>query len=136
MNRYFMWKTMNSVMGDVSDASKLLLFAELPAQTIKTSSSDADGALETKDNGGSTAEFIGFNHSVGKRYVAHVAYADGHVDGLLEPTGESESDMKETDGLLCNGDDISDTLLSKIADERIGWIVFGMVASEFYGVGP
>jgi prepilin-type N-terminal cleavage/methylation domain-containing protein/prepilin-type processing-associated H-X9-DG protein len=98
-------------------AATLLLFAEMP---IKQSGVDSklavDGVLETVivgyNDGADTKskpqrEIIGYNHLVGKRYVAHVAFADGHVDVFNLP-----GDFKDVDKLkaqayfLCNGYDL------------------------------
>ena len=124
------WVRLDSVTSRGS-AGNLLLFAELPAYKgnhtdgIDSSEYAADGVLETNirkvDDPDSTdyykkmaAETIGFNHRVGKRYVAHVVFADGHVDVLLEPTGASDSDLKKLTQELCNGDEIDQTLRSKM----------------------
>ncbi len=108
-------------------AGNLLMFAELPARNIDTSERGGDSVLETKirgyTEGNSTEEMIGFNHEIsgsrggadgGKRYAAHVAFADGHVDVLMEPRGASDSDIKELTQLLCNGDEITQALRSKM----------------------
>lgn len=104
-------------------AGNLLMFAELPARKIDKSEKAADSVLETKIRGYTpnnvTEEMIGFNHEVsgsrggvggGRRFAAHVAFADGHVDALLEPRGASDSDVKELTRLLCNGDEITQEL--------------------------
>ncbi|HPK38047.1 MAG TPA: type II secretion system protein, partial [Kiritimatiellia bacterium] len=80
------------------NAASRLLFAELPARSIVSSGEGADSVLQAEiknyANPGSP-EMIGFNHKVGKRYVAHVAYADGHVDALIEPEGGNKDDCIE-----------------------------------------
>ena len=108
-------------------AGNLLMFAELPALNIDTSERGGDSVLETKIRGytedNSTEEMIGFNHEIsgsrggaggGKRYAAHVAFADGHVDVLIEPRDASDSEIKELTQLLCNGDEITQALRSKM----------------------
>lgn len=106
------------------NAGNLLLFAELPAptgyQTYSMSSEYAmDGVLETdlrKDVSDpdsteyfnkTASERIGFNHKVGRKYVAHVAFADGHVDALAQlKEGASDKDYLALMQQLCNGDEI------------------------------
>jgi prepilin-type N-terminal cleavage/methylation domain-containing protein/prepilin-type processing-associated H-X9-DG protein len=104
-------------------AGNLLLFAELPAfrgsshaRSVATDQYSADGVLETVIRGYATTktEVLGFNHRVAKRYVAHVAFADGHVDVLIEPQGASDNDLKELAKVLCNGDEIDQTLRDKM----------------------
>jgi prepilin-type N-terminal cleavage/methylation domain-containing protein/prepilin-type processing-associated H-X9-DG protein len=106
-------------------AGNLLLFAELPAfkgsaheESVATDEfgSDADGVLETDINGYACekTEKLGFNHQVGKRYVAHVAFADGHVEVLAEPQGSSDSDLIDMARQLCNGEEISQSLRNKM----------------------
>ena len=112
-------------------AGNLLLFAELPAfkgvAHVETVSKDqykagADGVLETdigNDNSGkkkyaTQTEVLGFNHQVAKRYVAHVAFADGHVDVMIEPKGTSDTDLKELARQLCVGEEISQALRDKM----------------------
>lgn len=98
-------------------AGTLLLFAELPVQQSGVDSQLAvDGVIETViagyNNGTDTRskpqrEVLGFNHAVGKRSVAHVAYADGHVDVLH--TGANTLTVDQTRALtyfLCNGYDL------------------------------
>jgi len=124
------WIGLDSVTARGS-AANLLLFAELLAYKgnhatgIDTSEYAADGVLETdirtSDDPDSTTyrgktadERIGFNHMVGKRYVAHVVFVDGHVDALLEPKGASDSDIKKLTYELCNGDELDQDLRSKL----------------------
>ncbi len=107
------------------NAASLLLFAEIPAyrlsrgrfvESISTSVADTDGVLEThfKDYPGGKRtvntfrgdEILGFNHQIGNRYVAHVAYADGHVDVVAAPTSPTEQKLKDLTFFLCNGLDV------------------------------
>lgn len=104
-------------------ADKVLLFAEVPFATIPkdkgavqntiskndllTDSAACDCTLRYNDNSGVTVESIGFNHKSGKRYVAHVAFADGHVAQLALPSGMGESQVKELTTWLCQGDEIA-----------------------------
>ena len=103
------------------NAGNMLLFAELPAFTGSSHAEQvaqdqygpgSDSVLETAIDGYSTTqtEVLGFNHKVAKRYVAHVAFADGHVDVLIEPQGAKDNDLKELSKQLCNGYEISQTL--------------------------
>ena len=98
-------------MNNTTRLDRKLLFAELPfaipgasdsanevAEDAAYSSADdsqlVDCTLQYKAsvNGksyhsdwGGTAEAIAFNHRSGKRYCAHVAFADGHVEKMLLP---------------------------------------------------
>ena len=90
-------------------AAILLLFAELPGQlgkTIGTSSTQADSVLNP-DSG----ETLGFNHKIGKKWIAHVAFADGHVEGLVQP---KEADLKELTTKLCDGVEIDAKIRSNM----------------------
>jgi len=123
------WVELNSISSRGS-AGNLLLFAELPAPTGSQTYSmsgeyAADGVLETdirKNNDPTTTDYyknltserIGFNHKVGKRYVAHVVFADGHVDGLVQPSSASDSDYLELMRQLCNGDEIDKSIRAKM----------------------
>jgi len=105
------------------NAGGLLLFAELPAyktsggkfaEGVDKGQRPSDGVLETViknyANGANTVvskeEVIGFNHQVGKRFCAHVAYADGHVDVVIAPSSPSEKKLQDLTFLLCNGVDV------------------------------
>lgn len=123
MNRYFgyddrndgapyrRWIHMDSVSQSGTAAIRLL-FAELPGQlgkTIDTSTTRADSVLDPSNN-----ETIGFNHKIGKKWIAHVAFADGHVDGLVQPMGASTTDLKDLTERLCNGEEIDATVRAKM----------------------
>ncbi|MBP5319922.1 MAG: type II secretion system protein [Kiritimatiellae bacterium] len=123
-------------IGDLSargGAGTLVMFAELPlykpgnkyphAISIRSeydgrSPCWADSVLESKISGytGDKAnrEYIGFNHLVGKRYVAHVSFADGHVEALVEPSDATEEKLKDLTEDLCNGDEIDDEIRAKM----------------------
>jgi len=104
---------LNSLSASGSAAS-LLMFAELP---IKQDGIDAkaavDGVLESVivgyNDGRDTPsvparEILGFNHLVGKQYVAHLVYADGHVDAIsVGVAGLKANQMKGLAYFLCNG---------------------------------
>jgi prepilin-type processing-associated H-X9-DG protein len=88
------------------------MFAELPGQlgkTIDTSSTQADSVLDPANN-----EYLGFNHKIGKKWIAHVAFADGHVDGLVQPMGASTADLKDLTEHVCNGEEIDATVRAKM----------------------
>jgi prepilin-type processing-associated H-X9-DG protein len=51
---------------------------------------------------------------VGKRYVAHVVFADGHVDALLEPSKKTSSDEIKLTRRLCMGDEIDQDILDQM----------------------
>ncbi len=124
MNHRFNWTTKGSkgsrlywigrfaVTGASSDrnADMVLLFAELSANNIDASEQAAD----SKVNPHNDDEYIGFNHRVGKRNVAHVVYADGHLGLLLEPAGASEEDMRLLTENLCDGQPIDRDVLQKM----------------------
>lgn len=108
-------------------AASLLLFAEMPAYKGASHAEDvagdehgpgSDGVLETDTSscgyGTTQTEILGFNHQVAKRYVAHVAYADGHADVLIEPKGIADTDLKELARQLCCGDEVSQDLREKM----------------------
>jgi prepilin-type N-terminal cleavage/methylation domain-containing protein/prepilin-type processing-associated H-X9-DG protein len=110
------------------NAGALLMFAELPAfklegsrfvESIDAGDSASDGVLQTQlakyyyDDGQDkwitikpSEEIIGFNHKVAKRHVAHVAFADGHVDGVVAPEKPTITLLNDLTCLLCNGVDL------------------------------
>lgn len=109
-----------------------LLFAELPfgisgaddgsysidestAYSTSDNSVPTDGVLQYKAsvNGkdynsrwGGQAEAIAFNHKSGKKYCAHVVFADGHAEKLVLPGGTGLSAVQLT-ALLCGGVDVA-----------------------------
>ncbi len=127
---------------DVSNrgnAASLLLFAELPvfapgskprADKVQNGYNGgmpcwADGVLETpimksqtdfssSYNNSANKEYIGFNHLTANRYTAHVAFADGHVEALVEPRKASESDLQKLTQQLCSGYEIDDDILVRM----------------------
>jgi len=123
MNRYFgyddrddgtpyhRWVHMDTVAQSGTAAIRLL-FAELPGQigkSVDTSTVRGDSVLDPNDS-----EYLGFNHRIGKKWVAHVVFADGHVDGLVEPTGANTADLKKLTEDLCNGAEIDATIRAKM----------------------
>ena len=106
------WIDRFAVRGDSNDrnAEMVLMFAELPSNNIDTSEEAADGRLDPHVED----EYIGFNHRVSKRNVAHVVYADGHLGILMEPAGASEDDMRRLTADLCDGQPIDRDVLQKM----------------------
>lgn len=97
-------------------AADRLMFAELPCRDpwLKTDTTGADSVLEPDDN-----EYIGFNHLVGRKYGAHVVFADGHVEVLLEPSDSanaapSDGDLKTLTEELCDAENIDKDILKKM----------------------
>ena len=113
--------SLKSRSGKVSlGGDRVLLFAELPfiqipskfgniqqSVQLEGSSYEFDCTLQYDDGKWSGPESIGFNHLNGKRYAAHVAYADGHVAKLTLPPNASANDIKNLTTWLCQGDDVS-----------------------------
>lgn len=93
-------------------AHSTLLFAELQWEDYTEEKPDFSSGSGFKndctlqyssEDGG---EVIGFNHKAGKDIVAHVAFADGHVDVIYYPKkGLSKSELEELTELLCKGVD-------------------------------
>ena len=50
-----------------------------------------------------TPEVIGFNHKSGKNRVAHVVFADSHVEELVLPSNPSVDSLQKLTANLCNG---------------------------------
>lgn len=114
-------------MGQAADLT--LLFAEIPFVNIGAGeifvTQQGPGHQQTdctlqfrtsktaKDSGGTkicntwywdgSSEMIGFNHKVGKNRVAHVVFADSHVEELIMPVNPNENSLKEITACLCNG---------------------------------
>lgn len=121
------WMTGLSRSGNPSTR---LLFAELPiyGQGGKTHKVDikkdyngsdpcwADGVLSSKVGRYQEVdeEYIGFNHLVANRYVAHVSFADGHVEALPEPRNASKNDLIKLTKNLCNGEEIEEDIRRKM----------------------
>ena len=104
------------------NADRVLLFGEIPflkkqgpgdwfpgvneeGKTDPTGNDETDAVIQfDKEN-------IGANHKSGKIWVAHVAFADGHVEKLrVSSSGGkvmSGSDLRELTEWLCKGEDIS-----------------------------
>ena len=95
-----------------------LLFAELPARDIrKNDKKYTDSVLEND-------EPIGFNHFLGKKWVAHAVFLDGHVAGLILPNSAkdgsagfpnySHNDLKELTKHLCEATEISNDIRERM----------------------
>ena len=122
MNEYFKWDNSEGSKykpeefyarqyGHVSHAERKLLLAELQwkdgytiTPTISSGSgTQCDCTLQYTKN-----EVIGFNHKSGREKVAHIVFADGHVDKLRLPRGGiSDSELRELTKWLCQGTDFS-----------------------------
>ena len=112
---------------NTSRLDRTLLFAELPfndhevgggrIETDFSTSPDTanDCVLQYKTGGmdGMTfgkdwsgrGETIAFNHKSGKRWCAHVAFADGHTEKLLLPKEGGGLSKEQLTALLCGDDD-------------------------------
>ena len=101
---------------DMSDSSKVLMFAELQAADInesgydkidagkflKASGTQADAVLDYK------TESIGFNHKTSKRGISgHVAFTDGHVERLFYPRSGAGLSLQKLTEALCKGHEVS-----------------------------
>ena len=95
---------------NIGGGDRLLLFCEIqgvdvPKYGLKAKTSgggtEGDSVLQYEKN-----EVLGFNHQVtGKRWVAHVAFADGHVARMMYPErGLSLTDVTKA---LCQGHELS-----------------------------
>lgn len=99
---------------------RVLLFAEMPFvmngfQNVEYNAGSGSGAsatdctLQYETTTGkscSSPESIGFNHKVGNNYVAHVAFADGHVSRITLPANASEAVLQNLTRWLCTGSEI------------------------------
>jgi len=98
--------------GSIQNPDKFLMFAELQGIDIE----DKVHGVNIRANlqaGGIAAdpvlnydtESIGFNHKVGRgRYAGHVAFADGHVEKIMNPFSGSTQNLTKW---LCRGKEIS-----------------------------
>jgi len=124
MNRYFGYDDQNNPaayrravrLGTINQsgtAAIRVLFAELPGQrgqSVNVSSDTWSDSVLDPDR----SEYLGFNHKIGKKWIANVAFADGHVDGVVEPKGASPQDLKDLTTQLCNGTEIEAKLRAKM----------------------
>lgn len=97
---------------DVDDAHQTLLFAELQWESYPEIDANPDFSngsgfkndctLQYQDDYG--GEVIGFNHKDGKNVVAHIVFADGHVDKIICPReGFSKNALEDLTKFLCTG---------------------------------
>lgn len=110
--------------GKLKNAERILMFAELPINDPEsgqpmTYANDAmkdptlqyNASVQGKKLGASwngTPEFMGFNHTTGrKEHCGHVAFADGHVETLMQPKGTGGLTVQELTAVLCEGLDYS-----------------------------
>ena len=113
-------KIRSRTSGVTLGADRVLLFAELPFVKIPAKSGKVQNSVELEGNSykfdctlqyddgtWTDPESIGFNHQNGKRYSAHVAFADGHVAKLTLPPNASQSDIKDLTTWLCQGDEVA-----------------------------
>ena len=103
--------------GKLTRADRILMFAELPTRQDEGGGDEwtRDCTLQYKANvngnsygrnWGGKAEAIGFMHKGNRgRYCAHVAFADGHTEKLLEPR-EGGLTPEDLTALLCEGKDV------------------------------
>ena len=107
-----------------------VLFAELPGQKdqegVFTGETWGDSVLDPGDSNlapnTSKDEYFGFNHRVSNRWVANVAFADGHVDGVVQPAvrgsdGKAKVDVADLINLtkqMCNGEEIAIDIRKKM----------------------
>jgi prepilin-type N-terminal cleavage/methylation domain-containing protein len=117
-----------SSLSSKGNAGSRLVFAEIPFYKPGTHAVNpqvgynsgtpcwADSVLEAQIDQYPKArrEYIGFNHVTANHYVAHVSFADGHVDILAEPKNASESDLMDLTESLCNGEEIDETIRKKM----------------------
>ena len=73
-----------------------------------------------------TPEAIAFNHKNGKRFCAHVSFADGHTEKLLMPKPGAGINAAQLTMALCEGLSVSFDgnrydIISKTTDEDIKW---------------
>ena len=121
MNAYFGWDTTmgrgpRDFWGQTTNglrADKRLLFAEIQWTDYTGDKPEAnsspgtkyDGVLQYRGCGGNAeAEAIGFNHKTGRDVVAHVVYADAHVDEIGWKDGQ---DLQELTKWLCEAKDVA-----------------------------
>lgn len=133
MNAYFGWSAEEGYAyssqhggieyGKFGAADRTLLFSEVPFQGAGDwfpdgdASMDTDGILQYKGCNKSPAiagksrrdgnEHIGANHKSGKYWMAHLVYADGHVEKLRMSTSAGQpidgENLRDVTTWLCTG---------------------------------
>lgn len=95
-------------MGDIKKPDRVLMFAELCLDDISRGGNNeraADCVLEYGSYGMDSERF-GFPHTTKRDSYGHVAFADGHVEQILQPKG-GKSAEKDLAKWLCMGYDVS-----------------------------
>ena len=130
-SRGFKWAGNRELTDTKVRPERRLLFAELPiygtgnrideggkakdAVYPTSSSTETDCVLQYKASSmgikqslqwNGTPETIAFNHKSGKRWCAHVVFADGHTEKLLKPKSGSGVSEEQLTILLCAAKDI------------------------------
>lgn len=93
--------------GSMKRADRTLLFAEIDLENLAGGGNGdytADCVLEYDSGNGGNREKIGFNHKFQKTMCAHVAFADGHVERILQPKSGNLYDLTKW---LCEGYDVT-----------------------------
>ena len=98
-----------------SKAHRILLFAELQWENclpdVNATPSTAAGFANdcTLQYTGDQAEIIGFNHKTSNDLVAHIAFADGHVDQIVMPKRKplALNELRKLTEFLCTGEEYS-----------------------------
>ena len=100
------WRTLENI----TNADRMLLFCEIQGVDVKEhglkanvdgGGTEGDAVLQYSKN-----EVLGFNHQItGKRWVAHVAYVDGHVGQLMYP--RRGLSLTEITKAICQGHELS-----------------------------
>lgn len=123
MNGYFLYDESKGGRGyadiygqwgmSVSRLDRRLLFAELQwsealSGTPPARSSSPGTLYDCTLQYETDPECIGFNHREGKDWVAHVVFADGHVEKLRHPKSSmNESALRDLTEFLCKAKDYS-----------------------------
>lgn len=131
MNAYFGWNIKGGEysygqyqgregFAGLAKPDRVLLFSEVPFDgpghwrpKPGDGGTDEDGVLQFDTCGQNSAtkgetsakEHIGFNHKSGRKWYAHVVFADGHVEKIVAPTQENQ--FYDLTKWLCTGTDYS-----------------------------
>ena len=101
--------------GSLLRADRILMFAEIGSGNGDKYGRDCTLQYKATVNGNEYGklwdgipESIGFVHKGNKgRKCAHVAFADGHTEKVMEPKGTHGLNVNELTALLCEGKDIA-----------------------------